>query len=198
MIPIARVISFLFHPIVFFLIMPFLVVYKQTGNSPYALKWQFFSLFFVILGILLLLVGRWRKIFSDFDLSQKNERTKFYFVMWLLAFSYLLIALLFKGMFFYLSLMASGIVFGIVLLAVVNHYVKASIHVAVACAFAITVFILFRNETPVSVFFIIPFMGWSRLVLKRHTIHEIISGGIIGTGITLLTFLLGKYVYTSS
>lgn len=197
MIFLAKLGSFVFNPLVFLLLMPFLTVYKQTESQLSAAKWGIFSALFIGIAFLFLAFGRWKKMFSDFDLSKRGERQKFYYVLWLLAFSYLLIALFFKGVFFYLSIMAFGISFGIVLLTIINQYVKASIHVAVASAFVVTLH-FFHSETPLSrTFWIVPLVAWTRFFLKRHTVYELLTGGVIGTTITLLTFLVGKFLYGS-
>lgn len=196
MITFAKFVSFLFHPVIFFILMPFIVVYKQTGSSLYALKWQAFSSLVILAGIFLIVIGKWRKSFSDFDLSKKEERMKFYFVLLLLASAYLIIALFFKGIFFYLSIITFGISMGIVLLIFLNYYLKVSIHLAVACAFVVAMHVI-SSETPMwYTFWIVPLVAWARLTLKRHTAYEIVIGGFLGVIVTIATFLIGQYLYS--
>lgn len=194
MIFLAKILSFFFNPVVFILLMPYFIVYKQTFSGWYALKWEIFSSFFIILGLIAVVAGRWKRIFSDFDLSKKEERSKFYLISWFLAFSYLFAAIFFKGIFFPLSIMAFGTALGIVIFTIVNYYIKASIHVAVACAFVITISLLQKGNWFWFTFWIVPLVAWARLELKKHTWPEIIIGGVLGTAVTLLTFLVGKYL----
>lgn len=189
----AKFISFFFHPVLFALLMPFLVTYRVTGSGFYALKWAIFSLVFIFIGIILILLGRIRGIFSDFDISKKKERAEFFLLILILIFFYLLAAVFFKGLLFPLSIVALGIVFGVIIFVFVNKYIKASIHVAVSCAFVISIFILYGTYAFYLTFWVIPSVAWARLILKRHTMNEAIIGGFLGIVITLLTFLIGRY-----
>lgn len=188
----ASVVSLLFNPALFFLIIPFFVVYKETASGFYALKWVFFSSLFIFLGVLYFLVGRIRGTFSDFDISKKEERKPFYFFAWFLAVIYLLTAVFLKGIFFPLSIVAIGIVLGLMVFEFVNNRVKASVHVGTACAFVITVGILYGNSVFSLIFWIVPLIAWSRLELKRHSLGEAVIGGMLGTVLTLVTFFIGR------
>ncbi len=192
----AQLISFLLNPVFFLSIIPFFVVYKYTGNPLYALKWEAFSFAFIVFGLLLLLFGRWRQIFSDFDLSKREERSRFYVILLLLAFSYFSTSLFFKGIFFPLSVVSLGMVLGVLAFTLVNNYVKASIHAASSMAFIVTIGILYDLEFIMWSFWMIPLVGWSRLHLKRHTLAEVVTGSVLGLSITLVTFLIGKILFS--
>lgn len=194
MILFAELFSFLFNPAVFFFLMPYFVVYRQTGNNISAVKWELFSFIFLFVGFVLLLFGRYKKIFSDIDLSSRAERAKFYIVLWFLAFAYLFAAILFRGLFFDLSVISLGISLGIIVFTFVNMFIKASIHVAVACAFVITVSVLYGQNGFLWTIWIIPLVSWARIVLKKHTIYEVTFGGLLGTLITFVTFLIRRYI----
>ncbi len=194
MIKLAQLLSFLFNPAMFFFLMPYFIVYRETASTISAIKWEVFSFTFLFVGAMLLLLGRWKKIFSDFDLSKREERAKFYLLLWFLAFSYLFGAVFFRGIFFDLSVISIGIIVGVILFTIINYYVKASIHVAVACAFVITVSVLYGNNGLIATIWIVPLISWARLVLKRHTVLEVTIGGLLGILITFLTFLIRRYI----
>lgn len=196
MIVVARFLSFLFHPVTLLLPTPFLVVYKQTYNSLYALKWEVFSFFFIFTGIALFLLGRFAGLFSDSDLSKREERYAFYKMLLFLAFLYFLLSVFFKGILFPMSIIALGMLLGIVGFELINRHTKASIHVGVASAFVVTLSLLFGSGALLATVWTIPLVSWSRLTLKRHTLSEIIVGGFFGVTITLLTFFIGKYVHS--
>lgn len=193
---IAQFISILFNPLIFLFVMPYLVILKQTDDMMYALKWQLFTSVFIFSAVVLFLIGKRRGIFSDHDVSRREERPKFYFMILTVSTLYLTASLIFKGIFFPLSIMAFGICVAIIAFAIANYRIKASGHVAVACAFVVTMHIL-SKETPVLyTFWIVPLVAWARLTLKRHTVYEIVIGGVLGFAVTLGTFLIGKYLYT--
>lgn len=189
-----RFLSFLFHPVIFFFLMPFLVVYRQTQNGFYALKWQVFSSFFIFLGIMLVLLGRWVGVFSDHELSVKEERSRFYAIVWVLAFSYLIIALYFKGIIFSLSIIALGILLGIVIFELANRFIKVSMHIAVACAFVVAIGLLYGQTAFMATVWIVPLLAWARITLKKHTIIEVIIGGVLGVGTVGLTVFIQHYL----
>lgn len=188
----AKLLSYFFNPIIFFLLMLYLVVYKQTSSSMYALKWGIFSAAFVVFGLLLVIIGKRRGTFSDFDLSNREERSKFYLLLWPLLICYLVVAVFFKGIFFSLSIITVGIVVGLMIYEIVNARIKASVHVGVVTAFVITLGVLYGSIPFLLTFWILPLVAWSRLILKRHTIQEVLAGTILGSIITVVTILIAR------
>lgn len=184
----AEIVSLIFHPVLFLLIMPFIVIYKKTQDGMYALKWEMFSLVFVFAALTYFFWEKRRGGFSDFDISKRIERKKFYIFLLFLTCLYLLLSLFHKGLVFPMTIISFGIIFGIALFASVNYFIKASVHMGVACAYVITVTWFYGIYGFLLSFFILPLIVWSRLLLKRHTIKEIIVGGILGSFITLCTF----------
>lgn len=188
----ARFLSLLFHPVNFLVPMPFFLVYKQTADSRYALKWEIYSFLFIILGIALFIWGRKKGFFSDQDLSKREERYLFYRLIFFLTLFYLVSAVFFKGILFPISIAAFGIVLGLLLFEIVNRYLKVSIHVGVASAFVIAMTLLYGPKILILTVWIIPLTLWSRLALKKHTAQETLVGGLLGVFITIITFLLGR------
>lgn len=195
MIRFAKIISFVFSPPLFFLLMPFFIVYRQTHSGYYALKWQIFTILFLFAAGVLFLIGRLKGTFSDEDVSKREERYRLYILLYSLAFIYFLISLFIKGIFFPLSIVAFGIIIGILVFNFVNYYIKASIHIGVATAFVLTIGFLYGWNYSLLILWITPIVAWARIVTKRHTIRETILGGFLGSIITLLTFFIGKEIY---
>lgn len=193
----AQALSLLFNPALFFLVIPFFVVYRQTASGLYAFKWLLFSALFVFLGFLYFVIGRIRGTFSDFDLTKREERKPFYFFAWFLSVTYLLAALFFKGIYFPLSIVAIGIVGGLMLFEFINKYIKASVHVGTACAFVVTMSFLYGSKAFWTTFWIIPLVMWSRVVLRRHTLGEALMGATIGLTISFITFIVGRQMLMS-
>lgn len=194
-IVIAEIISYLFHPVLFFLLMPFFVVYRYTDNGIYALKWMIFSSLFIISGMGAVFIGRLRGNYSDFDLSKKEERARFFKMLLFLGFIYLGIALFFKGFRYPMSIISLGIAIGILCFIVVNHYIKASLHVGVATAFVITLTFLYGQNAFLLLLPVLPVVMWSRFILKRHSPYEMVVGGILGVIIPYVTFLIARFFY---
>lgn len=192
---IAKIISLFFNPAVFFLIMPFLVVYRYSQSGFYALKWEIFSSIFLFLGILLFFIGRYKGTFSDEDISIRKERYKFYVLLYSLGFIYFILSLFLKGIFFPLSIISFGIILGVLIFNLVNYYAKASIHTGVVCAFVISIGFMYGFNFFLGLLWMVPLIVWSRIVTKNHTLKETILGGFLGGIITLVTFFIGREIY---
>ena len=190
----ARLISFIFHPIVFALLIPFLFVYEKTTDLAYGLKWMIFSLFFLFITLLIFYLLRPKEFFSDFDISIKEQRHLFYSTALLTAVLYFIAALLFKGILFPLSIVALGIILGLVVFDISNYYIKVSIHMAVSTAYTVTIAMLF-GLVPFFIFiWILPLMAWARLTLHKHTSKELLAGMLLGEVVTIATFLIGRNI----
>lgn len=191
----AKIISFVLHPVVFFLAIPFIIVYHQDSNFLYAVKWEIFSAIFGFLMVLLFLWARRKRIFSNEDITERKERFDFYLLLWIFAVLYLVVVLGFKGLSFSLSLVSFGIVSGILLFAFLNYFIKISIHAAVSCAFVITMGLLYGKPGFQATFWIVPAVFLSRYLLKRHTVKEIFVGGFLGSLIALSIFKIAELLY---
>lgn len=192
----ATLVSFVLNPLFVAYLVPFLIVYKATDSGWYALKWMLFISLFVSLAVSYFFYGRLRGYFSDFDISKRKERFRFYRLILLLSFVFLCISIFLKGVTFPISILAFGITMGIIAYAIVNLKIKASGHVGVLCAFVITVGFLYGAQSALFLSWTIPLLAWSRLYLKRHTMKEVITGAILGSIITLVTFFIGKVIYS--
>lgn len=192
MIHFAKLVSIIFHPAILILLLPFLVVYRQTESSLYAIKWQMFSAIFVFLAGLLVFLGEQLGVFSDSDLTKRKERSKFYTMAIILLLLYIGSVVFFKGIFSPIVIIAFGTLFGVVLFTIANHFFKISIHSGTVCAFVISLGILYGINTFFAVVWIAPLMIWTRIILKKHTIYEAISGGSLGGIVTLVTYVIGK------
>lgn len=188
----AEIISYIFHPVVFAFLLPFIIIYEFRENPLYALKWTVFSSFFIGVVVFLILFQIRKGRYSDVDISKREERYSFYEILYFLVFLYFVAAVFLKGIFFPLSIIAFGVMMGIVIFNFANYFLKASVHTAVACAYVTTLAIIYGGKALLFTFWIVPLVVWARLYLKKHSIWEAIAGGAIGTSITLITFLIGK------
>lgn len=188
----ARFISIIFHPAILILLLPFLLIYRQTGSGFYAIKWQVFSSLFVFLAGFLIYIGERVGVFSDADVTKRKERGKFYAIIGSIVVLYIFIVIVFKGILFVPVIIALGVLFGVLLFSLINHVFKISVHSGVACAFAITIGILYGVNTFFAVIWILPVVLWSRITLKKHTLVEALSGAFLGGFITVVTYFVGK------
>lgn len=192
---IAVLVSFLFNPLFLSYLVPFLIVYRYTGNEFTALKWLLFSSIFAIIATSYLFYGRIRGYFSDLDISKREERPKYFKILLFLAIFYLGISLLLKGYFFPISIFSFGSALAIISYLLVNRYIKASGHVGVACAFVILIGVLYGMHVLFIAVWIVPLLAWSRITLKKHTLQEVLAGAALGLVVSALTYIIGTVVY---
>lgn len=191
----AVVVSFVLNPLFVSYLVPFLLIYRYTDSGWYALKWLLFISLFVVLILSYLFYGMLRGYFSDFDISKRTERFRFYRLIFIVSLVFLAISVFLKGYAFPLSILSFGITLGIVAYAIVNRKIKASGHVGVLCAFIIIIGFLYGAYSALVLSWTIPLLAWSRIYLKRHTMKEVIAGGVLGSMVTLITFFVGKMIY---
>lgn len=189
---IAQLISVVFHPLVFALLLPFLIIYHGTKNILYGFEWMIFTSLFIFFTIAVLFYLRPLDLLKDFDISDQKKRPIFYTVSVIFAIAYFFIAVLFKGIFFSLSIVSLGVIVGLIIFVLVNVYIKVSIHMAVSTAYTITCFLLYGWYGLFLVFWIPPAIAWSRLVLKKHKPEEIIGGAVIGSFMPIITFAIAQ------
>jgi len=191
MIFLARLISYIFHPVALLLPTPYLLVYQSTQNPLYAFKWTVFSCLFILFAGVVVVALAALGIFSDFDISKREQRPLLFVFSGIVAFFYLVGLIVFGGpRILYIALF--GILVGIVALDFVNRFVKASIHTAVVSAFITGLSVLYGG-THLLALALIPLVGWARVKTRRHTAGEVIIGSIVGSVLVLAFFAVGSF-----
>ncbi len=185
----AKSISFIFNPIVALLATAFLLTYKTTGDLHSAMSWTGYTLFFLFLITLFILYCVRKKVFTDMDVSRREQRPLL-FVVGLLAAILYLVGLIFLNGPAILFLITFGVVIGIFFASIINIYVKASIHVSTISALILALIFAFGGGFSSLLLLLIPLVAWSRLETKRHTLQETFLGAILGIVLSLVMYAL--------
>lgn len=188
----ARLISFLSSPFVLLLPTPFILVLKETGDIFYSLKWTFFSYIFLFSVVFFVLLGMLLGFFSDYDVSKKEERPKLFAFFGIMTFLYLGSLILLNGPKI-LYLVIFGIILGVLVISIVNNWIKASIHTATVSAFSLSLVILFGFMF-IPALLLIPAMAWARVKIKKHTPLETLTGGFLGLILTIIVYIIGRFI----
>lgn len=191
-IKLARLISVIGHP---FLLMPLLtgIVAFHLLPSKDALIVELIALGVVIVpASVYTLVCVKRGTWGDLDVSDQRERQQFYGI--------LLPLLLIIAVLSWISDVPRAIPLGAVsIIALVsaafllNVWVKVSLHTGFA-VFAAETFLLFRPTLGTVVLVLAILVGWSRTTLGRHTVTEVLLGGILGAFVGAAFVLSLKYL----
>lgn len=191
----AKTISFFLGPVFILLPVPFILVSKFSENYYYALKWTVFSYAFILAVALFVIVGVMLRIFSNFDVSKREQRPLLFSFSAFAIFCYLLSLLVLDGPKI-LFIAVFAIALGLIIIIFVNRWIKASIHVATATAVILLIGMVYRGYS----FFLlslIPLLAWSRVKTKEHTYLETAIGCILGAALTLIVYTISKQYFIS-
>jgi hypothetical protein len=132
--------------------------------------------------------------YSNFDVSDRNQRQSWYKFASLLL---LVVSIILFATEQPKSLQLSILSFLILLLisGIINYRIKTSLHVTLTIYLAFL--IIPMNFQIAGIFISLSLLvAWARIILKRHTLKEVLTGFIIGTfiGVSSVVF---DYLYNS-
>ena len=188
----AGFLSIVFHPIILFLPVPYLIIMRAENNYFQAVIWTLFSwLILSVLGIFIMYQVKTGK-FTNLDVSVRSQRPLFFLSVGIAIAVYSISLLLFNGPVVMLVL-AGGAIVALGLLDLINSKIKTSIHVAsvtsILCAFVVLNGLMYSWTL-----LLIPLVAWSRITLQRHSLSETIMGAIFGFFITIVVYVMIELV----
>ncbi|XWW45751.1 hypothetical protein JYG30_24040 [Fibrella sp. USSR17] len=141
-----------------------------------------------------LAVSMYRKqakgVHTNFDVSDQRQRqTWYYLVVSLLVGVTALVYLTNQSFIVRLSFLLATLL--LITSQFVNQFIKSSLHVSLNTFLA---FLLLLVDVKIGMLWLtfLPLIGWSRRQLNRHTLPEIITGGVIGLTFGYLLFYLAQ------
>jgi hypothetical protein len=188
----AKFISFVLNPLVVITPVPYIAVLKTTQNHNQALFWGIFSLVFILIFFIFILIGLEKKFFSDFDISKRKERPLLYTFAIALAAIYTIFLYFLKAP-EVLFIAIFGVVFGLITFELVNKFTKASIHVGTVAVFSTSIVLGYGGLSILSIL-LIPLVAWARIVTRNHSKRQTIIGGTLGILTTLVIYVIFKYI----
>jgi hypothetical protein len=184
----ARFISFILNPLILLLTVPFLLLLRLGETLNYALTWTAYTFLFLLALTLFIRECVKRGIFTNMDVSKREQRPLLFKVSMFMAVVYL------AGLYYLngpqiLAVVTLGVIIGVVLISIINTRLKASMHVASISALIFTAAIVFSGYY-LLLLFLIPLVAWARLKIKRHTLPETVVGGLLGVLLSLCIYAL--------
>jgi hypothetical protein len=122
--------------------------------------------------------GEKRGEYTNFDVSDQTQRQSWYkFVVPLLVVVTAVVFVTKQG-----SILCFGVLFSTCLLItaqLINYFIKSSLHISLN---TFLFFMIFRMNIYIAILFLlfILLIVWARLILKRHTAAELLTGILIG------------------
>jgi len=188
---IARIISIVGHPL---LTIPLYVLFVMVGFED--IKRAALNSFLII-GCIFIPLALWLFVksrngtYTNFDVSDRKQRKSvFVFIIPILCVvTYILYKTgqsshLWQSMFFALLL--------VVILQLVNFNIKSSMHVALNIYLAFLVMTV-NYKIGIVILLLTGLIGWSRIVLGRHSIKEVVFGAVIGFTVSIFMFYVEVY-----
>jgi hypothetical protein len=187
-VQIARWISIVGHPFTFVVLLVATTSWKLHGSQN-AMRTTGIVVAAMLIPLGLFIwnrysLGHWETV----DASAPANRPALYTAAFLL--------LLPVGAYFILRERATEMVRGfaavailIGILAGLNRWLKLSVHLAIA-TFAATIISRLTPDFGVALLVFLPFLGWSRLILSRHSFPEVSGGFLLGLTVAALTLWL--------
>ncbi|MBI4089581.1 MAG: hypothetical protein HY424_02640 [Candidatus Levybacteria bacterium] len=195
MAKLAQIISFLLGPIFILFPIPYILVERFSQNQIYAIKWTIFSYAFILAVAVFVIIGVLLGVFSNFDVSKREQRPLLFSFSAFAMFCYLLSLLILNGPKI-LFLAFFTLLAGLIVIVIVNKWIKASIHVATATAVLLFIGIVYKGYYPLFLS-LIPLLAWARVKTKEHTLLETIIGSILGAVLILIVYTVSKLFFAS-
>ncbi len=188
----AQVISIIANPIVLAAPIAFALVLATSHDAYYSFIWSLASLILALIIAAFIFIGMKRGMFSNFDVSIRTQRKPVFIFAGIVIFLYFLLIMILRGPM--ILLLGLGVLLlGVVSAELINTKVKASMHMAVACAFSFIYAIIFGGYFWILPLLIPPAVAWSRLKLKRHMPIELFVGSAFGLSLVVLLLLIVRY-----
>lgn len=189
----ARIISLASNPLIISVPMSYSLVFKTSEDFYYAAFWTLISLIFAAIVGVFVFYGVRIGLFSDFDISKKEERAPIFAFTGIISFVYFILIYILSGP--RILLVALGaLLLGVMLESFINRKIKASIHLAAFSSFSFVVGILYGGIFWIALL-LTPLIAWSRIKLKKHVLQETIIGAILGVFLVIVLYFVIKYFY---
>jgi membrane-associated phospholipid phosphatase len=123
---------------------------------------------------------------TDIDFTDRRQRPAFLFVFIAsLAIASVIAFFLHVPLKFFVYLF-SGLVM-MIEIAIISLYWKISLHTAITTS-VITAVVVLGGGRFLPFYILVPFIGWARVVLKKHTVYQVIGGALLAFATTIIVF----------
>ncbi|GAC1394081.1 MAG: phosphatase PAP2 family protein [Ktedonobacteraceae bacterium] len=186
---VAHHVSNILSPVAVSLPFVFLVALYHAQNVLMALLYALIVLFFLSFGpMIYVLVGVQMGKFTDADVSVRSQRTGPFLFGIASALAGLGTLFFAHGPKNLQTLLLITVVSGVVMM-IVTLWWKISIH-ASSLAAAVTLLTALYGSVILPLFVLLAAVCWSRIVLRRHTLGQVIAGSLVSIALTTLVLAI--------
>ena len=182
---IARQVSNILAPATISLPFILLVAFYQAQDKLSALLFACITLFFLSVGPLLyIIIGVRLGILSDIDVSRRSQRVgPFIFGIVSATIGWIILSLTDAPR--NLQTVMIITVFSGIIMMVITLWWKISMHASSFGGVATMLTVLY-GAVMLPLFILLIFVSWSRVVLRRHTVSQVIAGSLAGIVLSLV------------
>ena len=187
---IAQIVSIILDPVFLGLVILMVSIIKSQMPTNTMTKWIISTL---ILNAFVPGLFYWfltsRGFVFDATLDNKNAQRQriIIFLIYFTVVVFEIIALILIQIYQPLYAVLIGAAISLMLGSIISYFFKISIHASMVTFFVVMMILIFGwNLWPIIV--CIPLIFWSRLVLKRHTISQLLTGFALSLLIVIITF----------
>ena len=174
----ARLTSSILNPFLVAVATLILLAFQATAATSEAVIWIFFSIAISVLPVVIavLVLVRMKKLDGFFS-NPREQRNGVYLLASALGIIDCALYWYFHAPRLLSVLFTTGLI-AVIIFMVINYYWKISLHTAFITGAVVVLVIVFGWKALFSVVFI-PLVAWSRIVLKQHTIPQVMVGGLL-------------------
>ncbi len=180
----ARIVSTILAPVTISLPFVVLVAFYHTRDQLAAIVYAFIALFFLSIGPLIyVVIGVRTGKLSDLDISRRSQRAgPFLFGIISTSIGLLVLSLVHGPKDLQTALILTAI--SAVILMVTTLWWKISIHASTMAGAATMLTVLYGMALLPS-FLLLVLVSWSRVVLRRHTVAQVVAGSLLSIALSL-------------
>jgi membrane-associated phospholipid phosphatase len=165
-----------------------LVTYYGTGSWQVALGWTALAASIVVIPLLTIIYRRVRTgVYADSQVSVREQRHLLYIVGALCTTIYCLAVYLLDAPVELRATLVALFAAGLIAMGINFVGSKVSIHTGGLAGLATVVIILFGRNALLGLL-LVALVGWSRVMLGRHTLRQVITGAITAIVVTTAVF----------
>jgi membrane-associated phospholipid phosphatase len=130
----------------------------------------------------------WRGKFTDVDVSNRSQRSGPFLFGIISAFAGFVIMALTNGPKNLQSILLITVIGGVIMMTITLWW-KISIH-ASSLAGAATFLTALYGSAMLFTFLLVVLVGWSRVVLRRHTLGQVLAGSCLNIALTIAVLMI--------
>jgi membrane-associated phospholipid phosphatase len=174
----ARLISNTLNPFIVAVTTLALLSFHATATASEAVSWILISIAVSILPVVIVVVILVRlKKLDGFFSNPREQRNSVYLLATILGIIDCVFYWCLKAPELLSVLFTAGLI-AVLTFMIINYFWKISLHTAFITGAVVVLVIIFSWKALFSIAFV-PLVAWSRIVLRQHTICQVIMGGLL-------------------